>query len=324
MKIELLDRNSVEIVRADLESLLDKFFDNESIMLDNKLRSFVPSLRFVESLCESQDELEEYKKVHILINKHHTLSSNGVREQVKNLKKLGEQRASETGNSWDQYYTAYDRRINRMRHQDLESLKKVFKPYLDETYELWQQEVKLFSSDAHNKLDNNKVADRKKLFKEVFKNNLLGFSYDKELSTSSRPVFSKELFDPWKLCFVIDNIQLNMSVEYGKTMTNGIEENFTDGGNALNRPGPKLDFDFGLIHKENRGASCKTPGKLSLFSFDFFFPIRIYKAAYIKFYNLEELEALYNIMLTLYSIMQDDFEKALYNGLKNCSMLQGH
>ncbi len=129
---------------------------------------------------------------------------------------------------------------------------------------------------------------------------VLGFFYDKKLSSKSKPVFSKVIIDDWRLGLVVDVTNLNVPV--GETYTRS-------GTNEIARPGPFLELPLNIFHVP---AGSKRGEILQGVRFDAMFPINeFFYSAYTRFYTLMELEALVNIHLCMYKLMAEELEPAL-------------
>jgi hypothetical protein len=216
----------------------------------------------------------------------------------------------ETGNVWDDQLTEFKRRISKMKFVNPSVLEEVFIQYKDESWQLWQAEFKKFSTGRWQNININEIPARKKIYKEVMKNQAkkIGFTLDKELSTSSKPIFTKPFLETWRLCFVIDSVLINRPVEESYSAKNS---------RIVVKPGPDFIISFGLINNKNRGGLFSKRGQILIFEFNDFYPIRlptIPSTVYSGFYSVDELEALINIYLILYESIADEFEKALWNG----------
>jgi hypothetical protein len=302
-------------VCAGLPNLVGGYFEKEEMLLAKGLQAFRPGLRFTEDFAANKEELDEYKRF-LIESKKSSVGRSSYNAEWYN-KMLSEARAKFliTQDSLDDEPTEFKRHLAKMRWLEPVKLHSFKQPYKDEVARLWLQDVEQFSSHQWHGLGFDKAADRKKLYINIFKSweKKLGFTLDKQLSTSRKPVMTKPLVAPWKLCFMIDTVYFYKPVDSDMIVHEG---SIT----YRIKPGPTLEASFGLIYDKVQNISKLQYKECLLHHFDMFYPIHLLDITaqlYRKFYNLEELDAIVNIHLTLYELMQSEFENALAKGLSS-------
>jgi hypothetical protein len=313
MTIEQIDPVTFNIVCASLPSIVNGYFEKEELLINNGLQAFRPALRFMEDFTTSQEELDEYKRFLTESRKSRVGGGSYDAEWFCKLTNEAKAKFKRTGDWLDSIPTQFERHLAEMESSDFAKLHFMKQPYKDETDRIWKQDVKRFASEQWHGLDFDKDADRKKLYIDIFKNweKKLGFTLDKQLSTSRKPVMTKPFVAPWKLGFVIDTVHFYRPVESDRICHQG-------GVTYTTKSSPTLETYFGLLHDKVKSISKIQQGESLLFKFNDYYPINLLDNSaqlYLKFFDLEELDAAINIHLTLYELMQEEFETALFKGL---------
>jgi hypothetical protein len=137
----------------------------------------------------------------------------------------------------------------------------------------------------------------------------LGFSMSRKFTTPALYVFSKPLVEPWIAFLAVAKRALEQPIS---------APGFRVGSQYSHRaPGPDFALFFGVVDsRSQRALSADNPRALVL-RFEWFLPIR--KAPlwsdYSRFYTLAQLEALVNINMAFYRMLEREIEQAATAGL---------
>ena len=262
--------------------------------------SFMPALRLREEFCGKELVARERKMsdVHGATYpiSHGTVSLDSIRASLA----LDEKEMSAPG---------CNELLRKFRLDDEAKYVNFVRPYYEEREQLRAREIARHSIGLYQNYEETRPA-RLRLYKAVMKERapVLGFAFDKGLSTSHTPVFSRDFIAPWRLCLLVDTREL--TIEYVRAIGRGV---WRFRGNS----GASFDFRFGLVHQDNRGVKEENWALKLLFECAWFFPVANYPfhRFYKYFESLQEMEVVILFHLKMYSLIQQDFEKALYEGL---------
>lgn len=295
---------------SPVTALVDARYQREEALKQAGLKSFTPALRFQEDFCETEDELREYRQFTLRSHKNHIVKDEAFVEELVRLRDQAARHYEETGNLWDNQFTIFEQHLQKMRVTDDDGLRAMMQPYKQEMERLWREEVPSFGQGymaglmAQGKREPSRTALYKKLMGEGLK--ALGFEPDREASTTRQLAYAKALPGPHKLCFLLDLVNLRQPVGYPA------RDERT--GEIFPPPGPK--FEVWLEPRET--SDSKGSRRMAGIRFESLFPIREFPLGtrcYHDFYDLHELEALINVYLTMYRLIQTDLEGALVRSL---------
>jgi hypothetical protein len=275
------------------------FWGRQEILVQAGWNSFMPAFHLREAFCDKE-----------LIDLERKASAGGaiyaigygaifLDPEAPLMKELAEKRVVPT-------MSPCDGRLKQFMVNDTSRYLDFIKPFEEELRKLRSGEIERHSIGLYKKYDETPPS-RLKLYKAVMKERArkLGFTFDKGLSTSHSPIFSKDFISPWRLCIRIEPRELRWTKKPGPQLPP-----------AMHEWRPWLSFQFGLVHQENRGAKDSIESNL-LFECGWFSPIAAYPFHHCDrhFESLEELEVIILFHLKMYSLIQEDFEKCLYKGL---------
>lgn len=284
-----------------LAALAHDMYGRESQLVAKGLTSFVPGLRFLESLSDSAEDLEEYRRIHILSSMDHIGGNSEFMAWLAKARREAAERYQRTQLHEDSQLTALDRKIFRLQAQDRESFRRMLRPIKEETQRRWRDEVVRFSSELSDSMERDSKS-RMALYRAVMgqADARTGLGLNKRLSTSRQPLYCKPIASKWKVCFEIDQVKLakpdigpSTDLVTGEVIDIGIEFELWLSVHPFN-------FDEGAVD------TCGT------LSFDNLFPIRNrFSAPYASFKSFRELEALIRIHVEMFLLIEPDLEKAL-------------
>jgi hypothetical protein len=296
---------------SPVTALVDARYQREEALKQAGLKSFTPALRFQEDFAETEDELREYRQFTLRSHKNHIVKDEAFGEELVRLRDEAARHYEETGNLWDNQFTVFRQHLQKMRVTNGDGLRAMMQPYKQETEQLWREEVATFSQGyvagllAQGKREPSRTALYKKLMGEGLKT--LGFEPDREASTTRELAYAKPLPGPHKLCFLLDLVNLRQPVGYPA------RDERT--GEIFPPPGPEFEVWLELRETSQTKGSRRMTGIM----FESLFPIREFPlgtTCYQCFYDLRELEALINIHLAMYRLIQADLEGALARSLE--------
>jgi hypothetical protein len=267
---------------SPVTALVDARYQREEALKQAGLKSFTPALRFQEDFAETEDELREYRQFTLRSHKNHIVKDEAFGEELVRLRDEAARHYEETGNLWDNQFTVFRQHLQKMRVTNGDGLRAMMQPYKQETEQLWREEM-----GAGLKT--------------------LGFEPDREASTTRELAYAKPLPGPHKLCFLLDLVNLRQPVGYPA------RDERT--GEIFPPPGPEFEVWLELRETSQTKGSRRMTGIM----FESLFPIREFPlgtTCYQCFYDLRELEALINIHLAMYRLIQADLEGALARSLE--------
>jgi hypothetical protein len=173
-------------------------------------------------------------------------------------------------------------------------LQKLQQPFLHQTAQLWEEEVSKFGViDTSGKLGTT-----------TFYRNLLlpgsrelGFNFDNTLTSAQTLRFSKEFTDQHRLCLDLDLVPLKKAT-IKQLSTPRIREQ--SGSHS-----PQINFDLSFTMMGDQSHTTEKP--LLYVQFRWLLPILHH---YRRFSDLQELSALVQIHLIMYSCLQREIEMA--------------
>ena len=307
MEVTFKNREFRANVCRPIIPMSEGFWERQKILIEAGWDSFVPSFRLKEAFCDKELLALERRAS---VGGKYAIAQGTIFPDPEDplIKAVGEKRVIST-------MSPCEGRLKQFMSHDIAGYLNFIKPYEEQQRHLRIREIERHSIGLYKKYENKPpAAARLQLYKAVMMERTpeLGFTYDKELSTSHTAVFSKAFIAPWRLSMLIETRELTWVNPPGRPpLSPGMREWM-----------PMLNFKFGLVHQSNRGAKDSRALNL-LFKCGWFFPVSAYPFHHFDkhFENLQELEVIILFHLKMYSIIQDAFEKALYEGLNSALSL---
>jgi hypothetical protein len=287
-----IDKVARKALCGRLIGLADDFYQRSEELIILGWDSFEPLLKFKESIC-NKEEFEEYKKVQIELSKENIGRDAFDATLIMELRKQGRDAIKASGKPWDSALTTCEKKIRKLLIANRSDYDLRFNKYSIEQRKLRENEIAKHSKIDYDSLDPKITNNNLKLYIEIMRQESknLGFSYDKDVSSSKYPVFTKSFFPPWKIGFKVDSTGLLQ------------ERN----GNS------DLVMNFGLIHENSKGGEPPKGIRELIYSELCFYPV---DSTYRSFTHTKELEVLIYAQLAMYSLIQDKFEKLLLEGFQ--------
>jgi hypothetical protein len=312
-KVQNIDDNlaCAEFGKA-LIPLADGYYQRAQQLAEAGWCSFLPVMEFFDDLMDTLCGPEQRQRTQAVTIERikEELGRGWYRSKwLNDLRNEESVRVTLRQDKYNRGLTLCERQIKNFWTKSEEDYQTRWEPYQNRQLEFRIQErlnTKGLAQQFYF-VDSEPVDPRLKLYKAVMDDLApgIGFSFDKTISTKYSPVFTKPMHGPWKACVVVNRNNLN-----SHTLATGGE----------------LELSFGLVHKDNKGASPKQKGTYMLFGMELFFPISFWYTSvmyvYRDFFNLEELELHIGAHVAMYKIIQEPFEKALKQGFKSMEELE--
>ncbi len=263
-------------------------------------------LRWEESFCHNASDLEEFRDVQIKFKKKEIWASDEIIRKVRDLQEEGDQRKQRSGKIWDSYCSKCEQRLHQLRHTDLQKWIDIQDIHYQEADRLWREEVDQFNVGRADELlgQPKKTLSATDICKKLLAEKLTdtGFEHDNELSTSTFLIYKKNITDLYKLCWTLDLTKvskpLNVTPITSIDVASGVKRVIHPRG---------IDFDARLAFTS---LKARPRDRIPVwFSFDCLFPIR---GQYRHFKSFAELEALVNIYLAMYQIIERPLNEACW------------
>lgn len=297
------NKNLAAKVCKNLPALVDDYYERAEKLSRMGWEFFEVSLRAQECICTYEDVQLE-RKLRREIWKEYVGHGAYRSKELEERKREAEQRYQQTKYIWDQLFLPCDRRMRELNATKDESSPQLLNNFRAEVTRLLAKNIDQHGDGLYKKYEEDSKVNRIKLYREVMAriSGAIGFSYDKKLSTSTNPIFTKAFLPPWKLAFV---------TEY-PNLVQGVGDAYSPATQS------SLEFSFGLVHEKSKGVSFARKGDYLQFGCQYFFPVNEHPFAnmYKSFKTLLELESIIHLHIDMYKIIQTEFESALYEGLQ--------
>jgi hypothetical protein len=270
------------------------------------LRTFLLDQEFIEAICDDVDCKNEQQQHEIFLAKR--LVSRETYEAARTYSDIRERKARTevSGNPWDIWPTRYLQRFQQRQWQAQTELEELQHRFDLEAQARREQEVKVFRGPDYLRYEEDRLDARIDLVKQIMDRSCgeLGFAISSKLSTTALLVFTKPLVNNWAAFLAVPRKALEQEI--------GPAGRREGSPFPLRAPGPDFAPSFGAIDIKTRRALSADSSQALLLKFEWFLPIHksAIRSDYNRFYTLEQLDALVNIHMTFYRVLQSEFEDA--------------
>jgi hypothetical protein len=287
---------------SPITRLIDAKYEKETALRAVGIDSFVPALRFQESLARNPNELAEYREFISQACRNNIIIDKMFNERLLALKQEAVERNKASGNYWDLQLTKFERHYWQESIEHENSMNERKRPFEIEMTGLFENELLFFNRGYAKRLGGEikKTSAAKSLYSNLVGSAMsdMGFRLDREYKSSGELAFAKHITPKLDLRLLVDLPSLLQRV--GGPKKNAVT------GQWLPPSGPSLVtwlqlHDSSIDHIQAR------------IMLHWLFPIREFPLGakhYSKFYEMDELESLINIQLVMYRIVISDIEQA--------------
>jgi hypothetical protein len=291
---------------SPIARLVDTKYEKEIALRAAGISSFIPALRFQESLARSSEELSEYRSFVALACRNNIVNDKAFSQQLVTLKQEMTERNRASGNYWDLVPTEMERRYwqEAIQRSDLMAERK--HPFEVEMKRLFETELLSFNHGYTSKF--GKQAQERSIAKNIYLDLVvptmseIGFRLNKKEKSKEHVDLVKSITPHLDLHLLMDlpNL-LQRAGEPKKNLATG---------QWLPPSGPSL-VTWLQLHDS---ASNHVLTRIML---DWLLPIREFPLGTnwcCRFYEMDELESLVNMQLVMYRIVIADIEQAVKHG----------